>query len=78
MGVCLCVCVCVYVLSHVRLFAVLWNVACQAPLFMGFLRQEHWGELPLPSPGDLPIQGLNPCLLHGQVDSLPLTRQGNP
>ena len=45
--VCVCgVCVCVYVLSHVRLFAVLWNVACQAPLFMGSPGQEYWSGLP--------------------------------
>ena len=36
--------VCVYMLSlsHVRLSATLWTVACQAPLSMGFSRQEHW------------------------------------
>ena len=44
--VCVCVCVCVYVLSHVRLFAVLWNAACPAPLFMGFPGQEYWSGLP--------------------------------
>ena len=31
-----------------------WTVACQAPLSMGFSRQEYWSELPFPSPGDLP------------------------
>ena len=31
-----------------------WTVALQAPLSMGFSRQEHWNELPFPSPGDLP------------------------
>ena len=36
------------------------------------------GEMAMSAPGDLPIQGLNPCLLHGQVDSLPLTHQGSP
>ena len=61
-----------------RFFATSQIVACQAPLFMGFLRQEHWGVLPLSSPGDLPIQGLNLCLLHEQVDSLRLTYQGSP
>ena len=30
-----------------------WTVACQAPLSMGFLRQECWSGLPFPSPGDL-------------------------
>ena len=42
--------------SHVRLFASLWILACQAPLSMGFPRQEYWSGLPCPSPGDLPVQ----------------------
>ena len=40
-------------LSHVRLFATLWTVACQALLSMGFSRQEYWSGLPFPSPGYL-------------------------
>ena len=51
-------------LSHVRLFATPWTVAYQAPLSMGFSRQEYWSGLPFPSPGDLPTQGLNPGLPH--------------
>ena len=39
--------------SHVRLFVTLWTVACQAPLSMGFSRQEYWNALPYPPPGDL-------------------------
>ena len=35
----------------------------QAPLSMGFFRQEYWSGLPCPPPEDLPIQELNPCLL---------------
>ena len=35
-------------LSHVSLFATLWTVAHQAPLSMGFYRQQHWSELPHP------------------------------
>ena len=35
-----------------------WAVACQAPLFMGFPRQEYWSGLPFPSPGDLPNSGI--------------------
>ena len=31
-----------------------WTVACQAPLSLGFSRQEYWSGLPFPSPGDLP------------------------
>ena len=49
-------------LSRVRLFATPWTVAHQAPLSMGFSRQEYWSGLPFPSPGDLPTQGLNPGL----------------
>ena len=37
-----------------------WAVACQAPLSMGFSRQEYWSELPFPSPGDLPDPGIKP------------------
>ena len=49
------------VLSHfssVGLFATLWAVACHAPLFMEFSRQEYWSRLPFPSPGDLPHPGI--------------------
>ena len=38
-----------HVLSHGRLFGTPWTVARQAPLSMGFSRQEHWSGLPLPS-----------------------------
>ena len=44
--------------NHVRLCATLWTVACQAPLSMGFLRQEYWSSLPYPPPGDLPDPGV--------------------
>ena len=44
----------VLVASHVRLFVTPWTVARQAPLFMGFSRQEYWSGLPCPSLGDLP------------------------
>ena len=40
--------------SHVWLFSTLWTTAHQAPLSMGFSRQEHWHGLPRPPPGDLP------------------------
>ena len=43
--------------SHVRVFAILWTVACQVPLSMGFSRQEYWSGLPFLSPGDLPDIG---------------------
>ena len=41
-------------------FATPWTVTCQAPLSMGFPRQEYWSGLPLPSPGDLPDPGIEP------------------
>ena len=61
LGVCMCACVCASVLSHfshVWLFVTLWTVACQAPLSMGFSRQEYWSELPCCPPGDLPHPGI--------------------
>ena len=51
-------------------FATPWTVAHQAPLSMGFPRQEYWSGLPFPSPGDLPNPGIelgSPAL---QADSL--------
>ena len=47
-------------LSRVWLFATPWTVACQPPLSMGFSREEYWGGLPFPSPGDLPNPGIKP------------------
>ena len=47
-------------LSRVRLFATPWTVAYQAPLSVGFSRQEYWSGLPFPSPGDLPNPGIEP------------------
>ena len=38
--------------SHLHLFVTLWTVACQAPLSMGFSRQESWSESPFPSSGE--------------------------
>ena len=50
-------CACVLIrFSCVPLFRTLWTVACQAPQFMGFSRQEYWRGLPFPPPGEL----LNP------------------
>ena len=37
-----------------------WTVACQAPMSMGFSRQEYWSGLPFTSPGDLPDPGTVP------------------
>ena len=52
------------VLSHVRLFATPWTTVYQAPLSMGFSRQEYWSGFPFSSPGIFPTQGLNPGHLH--------------
>ena len=46
--------------SHVQVFVTLWTIACQAPLFMGFSRQEYWSALPFPPPLDLPDPGIEP------------------
>ena len=66
--------------SHVRLFATPWTVACQAPLSMGFSRQECWGGLPCPPPGDLPDPGIEPVSPVApalQADSLLLSHRGS-
>ena len=60
------------VLSHfsrVRLCATLWTIAGQAPLSVGFSRQEYFSGLPHPAPGDLPNPGIEPTelLLHWQA-----------
>ena len=47
--------------SHIRLFVILWTVARQAPLSMGFSRQEYWSGLPYPPPEDLPDPGIKPA-----------------
>ena len=54
---------CVCMLSRVWLFVTLWSVARQAPLSMGFPRQEHWSGLPFPPPGVFRTQGSNLDLL---------------
>ena len=48
---------------HVQLFAASWTAARQAPLPMGFPRQECWRGVPLSSPGDLPNPGIEPATL---------------
>ena len=49
-------------LTHVRIFALPYTVACQAPLSMGFPRQGYWNGLPFPSP-DLPDPRIKPSSL---------------
>ena len=65
-------------LSSVRGFVNPWTVAHQAPLSMGFPRQEYWSGLPFPSPGNLPDPGIelrSPAL---QADSLLSEPPGKP
>ena len=52
-------------------FATPWTVAYQAPLSMGFSRQEYWSGLPFPSLGDLPNPGIEPRSPALQTDALP-------
>ena len=53
-----------------------WPIACQAPLFMGFSRQENWSGLPFPSSVDLPNQRIEPGSPALQADYLPSKQQG--
>ena len=55
-----------------------WTVARQAPLSMGFSRQEYWSGLPFPSPGDLLDPGIEPRSPALEEDSLPADLQGKP
>ena len=67
--------------SHIQLFATLWAVAHQAPLSMGFSRQEYWSGLPCPPPGDLPNPEIKPAPPAGtawQANSLLLNYGGSP
>ena len=67
--------------SCVWLFATRWTIAHQAPLSMGFSRQQYRSQLPFPSPGDLPDPGSNPTLLHflyWRSGPLPLVPPGKP
>ena len=57
------------VLSRVRLLATPGTVAHQAPLSVGFSRQEHWSGLPFPSPGDLPNPGIEPTSLESPASA---------
>ena len=65
-------------LSRVWLFATPWTAAHQAPLSMGFPRQEYWSGLPFSSLGDLPDPGIEPTSPAWQVDSLPLSHLESP
>ena len=63
-------------LSCVQLFATPWTVAHQAPLSMGFSRQEYWSGLPFPFPGDLPDPGIEPRSPALRADASPSEPSG--
>ena len=63
--------------SRVQLFVTSWTIACQAPLPMGFFRQEYWSGLPSLLQGIFPTQGLNPDLLHCRKILYCLSYQGS-
>ena len=62
---------CVLVTQCVQLFATPLTVAHQAPLPMGFSRQEYWNGLPFPSPGALPNPGTEPRSPTLQAEPVP-------
>ena len=72
------ICVGTCILSHVRVFATTWTVPCQAPLIMGFSRQEYWNGLPFLLQGIFPTQGSNPGLLHCRQILYRLSYKGSP
>ena len=65
-------------LSRVQLFATPWTVTYQAPLSIGFSRQEYWSGLPFPSPGDLPDPGIEPGSPTLQAEALTSELPGKP
>ena len=65
-------------LSSVRLFAIPCTVAHQAPLSMGFSRQEYWSGLSFPSPGNLPDPGIKPRSPALQTGTLTSEPPGKP
>ena len=71
-------CCCCLVAKSCPTLLIPWTVAHQAPLSIGFPRQEYPSGLPFPSPGDLPDPGIKPLSSAFQVDSLPLSHQGSP
>ena len=60
-------CVCMCSVASVMSNCDLWAVAHQAPLSMGFSRQEYWSGLPCPLPGNLPNPGIEPISLASPV-----------
>ena len=68
--------------SGIQLFTTLWTLTHQAPLSMGFSKQEYWNGLLCPPPGNLPNPDIKPeslsHFLHWQAGSLPLAVPGKP
>ena len=62
-------------LSHVRLLVTPWTAAHQAPLSMGFSRQEYWSGVPLPSPQDHLVCLKKPCFLTHSISADALSLQ---
>ena len=65
-------------LSCVRLFVTPWTIAYQAPLSIGFSRQEYWSGLPFPSPADLPDPGIEPGFPALEADAFTSEPPGKP
>ena len=76
----ICVCVYIYcsglVIKSCPTFVIPWTVTCQAPLSMGFSKQEYWSGLPFLSLANIPDPGIEPGLPALQADSLPTELQG--
>ena len=70
--------VCAKSLSHVQCFVTLWTVAHQAPLSIGFSRQEYWSGFSCPPSGDFPNPGIKPRSPALQADSLLSEPPGKP
>ena len=66
------------VAQSIQPFATPRTAAHQAPLSMGFSRQENWSGLPCPPPRDLPNSGIEPRSPALQADSLPPEPPGKP
>ena len=80
--VCICVNTCARSVSSIMSNSVtLWTIACQAPVSLGFSRQEYGSGLPCPPPGDLRSPGIEPTFPVSpalRMDSLPLSLWGSP
>ena len=75
--ICVCVCVCVCAFSWIWLFVTIWTITRQAPLSIGFSRQDYWSGLLFPPPEDLPNPRLELVFSALQVNSLSLSHPGN-